>query len=317
MSTVVHPSELTAEQFEERRREFDHRAGTGRWNRVMRVVRRVHLYSGLFLFPWVMLYGVTALLFNHPGAFPDILMEAIPPAATGSPLYGLPSAADTAAKVIEELKKKEPVKFGDLAISSGMEPYYPFPPSANARTKDTALEFSVELTDGSGVLRIKPVPPPTPERPFLSPVAVSVPSPLVDQVIDGTKGVLAEKGYEVDVVNFRGPPDLYFEVETQGQVMPVKYNAINGTLVSVNPFSWRQYLLRLHTSHHFPHAIGARWFWAVAVDVMFGAMVFWGLSGLFMWWQIKSVRWIGLGTVVLGAVIALGMGIAMHGAMIN
>lgn len=32
----------------------------------MTVVRRVHLYTGLMLVPWVMLYGVTAFLFNHP-----------------------------------------------------------------------------------------------------------------------------------------------------------------------------------------------------------------------------------------------------------
>ena len=55
----------------------------------------------------------------------------------------------------------------------------------------------------------------------------------------------------------------------------------------------------------------------VLVIAAMGVMVFWGLSGIFMWWQIKSVRWIGLATVALGAVIALGMGIAMHGAMIN
>jgi hypothetical protein len=29
-------------------------------------IRRIHLFSGLFMLPWVLLYGVTALLFNHP-----------------------------------------------------------------------------------------------------------------------------------------------------------------------------------------------------------------------------------------------------------
>ena len=30
-----------------------------------KAVRRVHLYLGLILIPWLFLYGVTALLFNH------------------------------------------------------------------------------------------------------------------------------------------------------------------------------------------------------------------------------------------------------------
>jgi hypothetical protein len=308
---------LSFEQIEERRRTFEQRAGTRQWNRVMRVVRRVHLYSGLLLFPWVMLYGVTALLFNHPFAFPDMRIESVPPAATGSPLFALPAAPDTAAAVVAELKKQQPEKFGDLEISAGLQPYYPYMPSANARTQDTSLELSVELSDGSGVLRTKRIPPPSPAQPFLTPVPVSVPSPLVERVMAGTKSVLAEKGYNVEAVKFAGPPDLYFQVETGGHVIPVKYNAINGTLVGVNSLSWRQYFLRLHTAHHFPGQVDARWFWAIAVDVMFVAMVFWGISGLFMWWQIKSVRWIGLATVILGGVLSIAMGIAMHGAMIN
>ena len=31
----------------------------------MRWIRTLHLYSGLFMLPWVFLYGFTALLFNH------------------------------------------------------------------------------------------------------------------------------------------------------------------------------------------------------------------------------------------------------------
>ena len=39
--------------------------------RVAHLLRRVHLFLGLFLLPWAVLYGVTAFLFNHPAAFSD------------------------------------------------------------------------------------------------------------------------------------------------------------------------------------------------------------------------------------------------------
>jgi len=39
--------------------------------RIMHLVRRTHLYLGLFLFPWAILYGVTGFLFNHPTLFAD------------------------------------------------------------------------------------------------------------------------------------------------------------------------------------------------------------------------------------------------------
>ena len=40
-----------------------------RYSVVLRLIRRIHLYTGLFMTPWVFLYGVSGFLFNHPGAF--------------------------------------------------------------------------------------------------------------------------------------------------------------------------------------------------------------------------------------------------------
>ena len=35
-----------------------------RYNQVMRLVRRAHLYAGLFMTPWALLYGMTALVYG-------------------------------------------------------------------------------------------------------------------------------------------------------------------------------------------------------------------------------------------------------------
>jgi len=79
-----------------------------RLNKVMRLVRRSHLYAGLFLVPWVLMYGVTALLFNHPMLFPDGLfkLQAIEPDdLAGTPLERLPAPRVLAAQVVEALNK--------------------------------------------------------------------------------------------------------------------------------------------------------------------------------------------------------------------
>ena len=41
----------------------------------MRWIRTLHLYSGLFMLPWVFLYGFTALLFNHSTWFSETSQE--------------------------------------------------------------------------------------------------------------------------------------------------------------------------------------------------------------------------------------------------
>ncbi len=35
----------------------------------MKIMRRTHLYAGLFLAPWVAMYGFSGLIFNHGNWF--------------------------------------------------------------------------------------------------------------------------------------------------------------------------------------------------------------------------------------------------------
>jgi hypothetical protein len=66
----------------------------------------------------------------------------------------------------------------------------------------------------------------------------------------------------------------------------------------------------LHTTHHFPMGLHARWFWALFQDVLAVAMVFWGLSGLIMWWQLKATRVVG----TISLISALGIaGVVAYG----
>src|ERR1043165_7961536 len=80
--------------------------------RLMTVLRRAHLYAGLFLLPWVVLYAVTAFLFNHPTAFSDQPYVSFGRSAlAGAPMESPPGAADVAAQVVAALQARaEPGK---------------------------------------------------------------------------------------------------------------------------------------------------------------------------------------------------------------
>lgn len=43
--------------------------------------------------------------------------------------------------------------------------------------------------------------------------------------------------------------------------------------------------------------------WAVSVDLVIIAMVFWAVSGLWMWWEMKATRLIGLAGTLAGAAV--------------
>src|SRR6478672_1275705 len=75
-----------------------------RYNMAMKFVRRAHMYVGLSLVPFVILYGVTAFLFNHPDWFSDRSVRLITTKdAAGTPLGSFPAADALAARVVAAL----------------------------------------------------------------------------------------------------------------------------------------------------------------------------------------------------------------------
>ena len=72
--------------------------------RIMMWTRRAHLYLGLFLFPWAVLYGVTAFLFNHPTMFSDApTVDFNKSTSTSTALADLPSLKQQAEDVLKAL----------------------------------------------------------------------------------------------------------------------------------------------------------------------------------------------------------------------
>jgi hypothetical protein len=55
------------------------------------------MFAGLFMTPWVFLYGMTGFLFNHPEAFPDREVRTASRAeVVGTALEDFPTAPELA-----------------------------------------------------------------------------------------------------------------------------------------------------------------------------------------------------------------------------
>jgi hypothetical protein len=61
------------------------------------------------------------------------------------------------------------------------------------------------------------------------------------------------------------------------------------------------FLERFHRRRGYATGYGLDTVWAVSVDLFIVAMVFWVLSGLWMWWEMKVTRGFGLTSLVAGA----------------
>ena len=80
----------------------------------------------------------------------------------------------------------------------------------------------------------------------------------------------------------------------------ITYTPADGKVVIEKmPYRTNTFLERAHRRRGFAQAYIRDDLWAFSVDLVIAAMIFWVLSGLWMWWELKVTR-------VLGALFMLG-----------
>ena len=80
------------------------------------------------------------------------------------------------------------------------------------------------------------------------------------------------------------------------------YTPANRTvLIEKLPYRSNVFLERFHRRRGYATGYALDTVWAVSVDLVIIAMVFWVLSGLWMWWEMKVTRPLGALAVAAGA----------------
>ncbi len=184
-----------------------------------RFLRRTHMYLGLALFPWMLMYALSTLVMNHHAMF----------IAT----YG----AGPVPFVIERETTYDGV----------------FPESPDLKTVSSQILASLGFDGAHSVSRRN----------------------------DGTIVIIRN-----DLVS---PRRLTFTPSTR-------------TLrIEKMTFRPNAFLERFHRRRGYATGYGLDTVWAVAVDAAIVGMLFWTLSGLWMWWEMKVTRRLGAAAIAAGA----------------
>lgn len=256
----------------------------------MLVLRRIHLYSGLFLLPWVLIYGISAFLFNRGGAAAP--RELGVPAADAVSLQVSPE--QLGGRLLAAVAAGGAVP--DTSAVRGAWTY-------EFRDDGRSLRLTVPLDGANARLT---------ERPARTGSA-TLPRTLFDderKVAERVaRGTLTAAGFLPDALRLVDGPSL---VVTRGErrwSTTLSRDSVNEG--PIEEFEFGRLMRRLHVTHGYSPG-WARVAWAVIVDVMAAAMVTWAASGLLMWWQKRSLR--GAGSLVLGAAIltAVVMVVALY-----
>lgn len=264
------------------------------YRRGMKLLRRVHLYSGLFLLPWVLVYGISGYFFNHPDQSGTGTQQITAP----DELVAWPEAEDLARRVVAELRTEgEPAL---QLIDGSAELHGRFIWQGEHADGPASISWTPGSVEAS--FRVRP------RRPARTRSATWIRPklPLGDIACRDPREIGAGLASLVEVgsVRMRGGPRLRFQARREGVSVGMEYDLSRGRLrehEAQGP-GFERFLKRLHTIHVYPSEFGFRWLWALLVDLTAVSMVLWGLSGLMMWWQIKTLRRVGF-VVLLGCLV--------------
>ncbi len=270
------------------------------------------MYTGLILLPWVILFGFSGMLFNHPDLSGSVEVVSSHSAAEVDALqsFNEPNPNALADEIVSKINEAKGLGFKRAsesdAVIEGALVY-----QGNAKDGRTTLTLSPN--SGSAVVRQSSAPKGGAKPIFPS----SLEGGLSGYDSDGAAGV-AEAIFKASGVEIqgemetveRGAASVRFRVVSEdGKTRwNVSHNLVTGAL-SVREISaplgidLYSILTQLHKTHHYPDRFSARWLWTAFGDATGITMVFWGISGLIMWWQIKPTRVLGVAGLSVAAVI--------------
>lgn len=276
-------------------------------SRLLIVVRRAHLYAGLFLLPWVFLYGITGAMFNHQGLLPEAEIQNVDPKTlSGSSLDDFPALDELANQVVSAIQSAAPDQRISLDASHAPE----LTGDVILQVSESGKKHAVHIDPVSKTGWVASFPKNEEElKPLLKDIRnVQIepnPQQLVKQVVPdilsdiGLDPKLPSKPLGYTKLNFVATvddvPARITYVLRDGHVDITQFTGEDGN-------TFRHFFLRLHTSHGQPPHWNGRMIWSVFVDIMAIAMVSWGVTGLVMWWQIKRTRLVG--GIVIGLSVA-------------
>ena len=298
-----------------------------RRGQALKLIRRIHLYSGLLFLPWVLLYGFTGFLFNHPGAMSTREVRDISPETLTAAGFSNPQDPDGLAdEVIAALKKHleeemdtsdTPPRFGeprDARLRGSLS--YSFEDRIGGDSRERK-RHTVRLDWRKPAAKVysSPASPKKEESPYSVEEDLELKSDPFDKRGRKIAAALApwinaEKG------KLRRAPILEMSVPIDEELWDLEYDFREGSLEANRAsreegIATRSFLTRLHVTHGYPPEGGAAWIWAIVVDLMALSMCSWGITGIVMWWNMKKLRMIGAVFLGISAAAAFLMGSGM------
>ena len=265
----------------------------------LKIVRRTHLYTGLILVPWVLVYAFSGMLFNHPGLFSDDSTTHYgAEALAGSQLESPPTAREFVEALLPELEKK-------FAEASGTKAKLGAPRNSRLyggyelEGNEKGYWISIDA-EGGGLSLHRYAHPPRDEHPLATIEELSPQNKLWERNGQNFVEVTKSTGLSDTQLEVVRAPMVSFELEVDRRMWELTYNPLDGRLEAQvkreggGARALRTVATDMHKTHVYPSVLSARWLWSLMTDILAIFMLLWAITGVVMWWQLKKLRRLGM-----------------------
>jgi hypothetical protein len=271
-------------------------------------MRKGHLYLGLVMWPFALLFALSALSFNHPARARGLHQFRIHASEVAEHTgFQPPNARAMADSLLSELNRGTARYELDGSPSFGGWALFAAPVTGGQQTLILSLD--------SGWLDVTERPDQAGEEaaPFerWRPAA----RPLDMELLANKFAGLLEHHGVTTVGPVRVHPEVHPELrltlrDEQNRFWAAKFDLVTNELRATQAAGARgtfaETLERIHTQHHYPAQRDITWLWALFADLTALTLLLWSVTGLFMWWQQRKLRRVGA-WIIVSTVIGSGL----------
>ena len=258
--------------------------------------RRIHLYTGLFMIPYIFIFGLSGFLFNHPTALINRTSQSfeLDNGESFAPLF--PNINALASSVTDSLISEGLIsspEIKDIRYSNTMI----------LRNLNDIADYRINADIPSSKVQLMTLPD-FAENTFITRGNYSFPSTInSNELLMKAERLLISKGINPGASRVQRIPNLVFDLSNSDKNYRVSYDLTNGNYrvddLNKRKFKINYLFTNLHEQHGYPVAgFSIRWLWVFFADTLAILMIVWAISGLIMWFQMK--RLFAIGTLLLG-----------------
>lgn len=258
-----------------------------------KINRRIHLYSGLFMTPFIFIFGLSGLSFNHITFLSSNRSLDYFNIAESKDFNNLfPNLEELANRIKDSLQSQR--SMDNLTLES-----VGYNNTMILRNRTTEVDYRIQVDIPTGNVQVMTLPDfaesPTITRGQLETDYNLDQSKLLSEV----EKILREKGFNLGTSRVQRIPNLQIDLKNADTSYRVLYNMSTGSYrvddLDKRTFKFNYLVGNLHELHGYPlSGFSLKWLWVFFADALALLMMIWAITGLIMWFKMKRQFVIGL-----------------------